>query len=54
VLHADVTTLFHGVVMFRMFRAPGSRGRFWNKLTDSQYKQIFDIVKSFHQVNSDV
>ena len=53
-LHAEVTTLFHGVVMLRMFRAPGSRGRLWNQLTDSQYKQIFYIVKSFHKVNSEV
>ncbi len=51
-LHADATTLFHGVVMLRMTRAAGSRGHSWNQLTDSQYKQIFDIVKLFHKVNS--
>ncbi len=54
VLHADVTTLFHGVVMLRMFCVAGSRGRFWNELTDSQYNQIFDIVKLFHKVNLEV
>ena len=44
---------YHSVAILKMPRFPGERVRSWLDLHDDQVRQVFDVVKSFHEVNTE-
>ena len=44
---------YHSVAILKMPRFPGKRVRSWLDLSDDQVRQVFDVVKSFHEVNTE-